>query len=194
MKNRWACSLPTLILLPLLLLNVQAKAEEAPQASAPVREVVTLFTGINRSRKVFKTLKELAPDLKADGDEDNWTRITILFKQENVDTTLVLNNDKNYYTGKAWQVQRLGMYNYFSQFPEAPHKKRALRLIQRFNFAVAAVLKPARVKDDERLKLVLKLAGRIRAVMFAPGALMDSSGRIIISADGFSDPEARVDF
>ena len=58
---------------------------------------------------------------------------------------------------------------------------------------MAAILKPARLDGDERLKLILQLAQKSRAVMFAPGSLMDSYGRIIISADGYSDPEARVD-
>ncbi len=173
--------------------NKPTVSSPAESQQAPVREVVTLFTGINRSREVYEHLKELAPHMKADGDRDNWTRIVVVLKQGGKDTTLTINNDRDYYAGKSWQVQRMGMYNYFSKFPEAKHKQRALRLIQRLNFAVAAILKPARLEDDERLKLILQLAQKSRAVMFAPGSLMDSYGRIIISADGYSDPEARVD-
>lgn len=173
--------------------NKPTVSSPAESQQVPVREVVTLFTGINRSREVYEHLKELAPHMKADGDRDNWTRIVVVLKQGGKDTTLTINNDREYYAGKSWQVQRMGMYNYFSKFPEAQHKQRALRLIQRLNFAVAAILKPARLDDDERLKLILQLAQKSRAVMFAPGSLMDSYGRIIISADGYSDPEARVD-
>lgn len=164
-----------------------------PNQQKITKEYVTLYTGINRSKETYEILKMLAPNMKAKGSPENWTQITIKIKQGDKLTKLTFNHDKTYYQGKNWQIQKLGMYNYFSKFPKAAHKERALRLIKRLNFAVASILEPPRVKDDERLKLILKLSQRIRAVMFAPGSLMDSSGKIIISADGYSDPKARVD-
>ncbi|HMP53623.1 MAG TPA: hypothetical protein PKD05_18890 [Candidatus Melainabacteria bacterium] len=182
------------IILVLLIVFSQPYSAMAKDSEVSVaKESITLFTGIERGREVFEILKEIAPDMKAKGGPEDWTRIEINLDQGGVKTDLVFNNDRTYYQGKSWQLERLGMYEYISKFPEAQHKQRALRLVQRFNFAVAAVLSPPRIKDDERLKLILKLSERIKAIMFIPGSLMDSSGRIIISQDGFSDPQARVD-
>lgn len=185
------CSSPVLALDKDVSQSPKGKAEK--QVEHAGREVVTLFTAANRSEEVYTALKELAPDMKSDGKAQNWSRIEITIKQNNQDTKLFFNNDKSYYTGKQWEMERQGMYDYFSKFPTAPKKERALRLIKRFNFAVAAVLVPVRVKDDKRLKLILRLSDKVRAIMFVPGSMMDSFGRIIISMDGFSDPEARAD-
>lgn len=180
-------------LLFLVVISAPYSAMAKDSEAVVPKESVTLYTGIERAKEVYEILKELAPDMKAKGGPQDWTRIEINMVQDGVKTDLVFNHDRSYYQGKGWQLERLGMYEYISKFPEAQHKQRALRLVQRFNFAVAAVLSPPRIKDDKRLKLILKLSERIKAIMFIPGSLMDCSGRIIISQDGFSDPQARVD-
>lgn len=175
------------------LSEIEKKTENKRKLKAAEQEYLTLFTGINRSKEIFDTLKELAPDMIAKGEDENWTQIKIKFVQSGKTTYLTFNHDKEYYSGKKWQIQKVGMYNYFSQFPASRHKKRALRLVKRLNFAVATIFEPGRVKDDERLKLILRLSKKIRAVMFAPGSLMDLDGKVIMSADGYGDPKATVD-
>ena len=188
-----------LILIMVTFPNV-ARAEEGEkksaveeQAKVEDKEYVTLFTGINRVEEIYNSLREMVPDMKAEGESGNWKKIEVDINQSGKTIHLTFNHDPAYYSGEHWQVQRDGMYNYFSKFPENKNKERALRLIKRLNFAVACVLEPARIKDDERLKLILKLSKKVRAVMFSPGALMDLDGKVIMSLDGYADTNATVD-
>ena len=195
-----AVFLNSIFLLVLLSASVSpCEADElkpsSNQANEPEKEFVTIYTGVDRSKETFKILKELAPHMKTDGNSDKWTQIKIRVVQGDIETNLTINHDPQYYIGKSWELQKLGMHNYFSQFPENQHKKRSLRLIQRLNFAVACILEPARVEKDKRLSLILSLSKKLRAIMFVPtpGSLIDSDGRVIMRVDGYADPEARVD-
>ena len=82
------------------------------------------------------------------------------------------------------------MRGYFSNFPDGPSKERVLDLISTLGFSLGTLHEPDFRDQDERLDIISKVAKSLDAVLFMPSSMRDANGRILLGADGKSDPAA----
>src|SRR4051794_29653924 len=88
-------------------------------------------------RGVLGVLRSLAPDLKVEGPEDDWTRATVTFARKGFfRRPLTVNHDREYYDGPDWPRQRTGMQGYFSRFPAGERMPRLMQTVGSFGFAL----------------------------------------------------------
>jgi hypothetical protein len=157
-------------------------------------EPINIFSCKIDPRGVVRVLRSLAPSLQVIGPEDCWKKIIISTSRGWLRKPIVLAflHNPDYYDGPDWPRQRLGMQGYFSRFPETSRKADLLRLIGTFRFSLATEFEPDRgeVKDDDRLSYILAVTKHLDGVVFTPSSLRDAEGRILIAADGETDPAA----
>src|SRR5262245_3907241 len=93
---------------------------------------------------VLQLLRRLAPDLRVDGPEDDWSTITIMGPKRFLRRpwTLSFGHDRAYYSGDDWAAQMTGMQGFFSQFPENANTARIMLLIQSFRFGLTTFPPP----------------------------------------------------
>jgi hypothetical protein len=83
------------------------------------------------------------------------------------------------------------MQGYFDRFPAGDRKPQLMATIDSLGFALATAFEPDfDPEGDERLGVVFEVARLLDGVLFTPSALRDSSGRILVNADGGYDEEA----
>jgi hypothetical protein len=140
---------------------------------------------------VARLLRTLGAKIQIDGQEDDWNTITVVIGSLWNRRKLIFTHDKKYYSQPNWSVQLGGMHEYFSKFPDGPSKERVLNLIPTFGFALGTIHEPDFSDGDERLDIISKVAESLDAVLFLPSSLRDAHGRILLAADGESDPAAR---
>jgi len=140
---------------------------------------------------VARLLRTLGAKIQIDGQEDDWNTITVVIGSLWNRRKLIFTHDKKYYSQPNWSVQLGGMHEYFSKFPDGPSKERVLNLIPTFGFALGTIHEPDFRDGDERLDIISKVAESLDAVLFLPSSLRDAHGRILLAADGESDPAAR---
>lgn len=157
-------------------------------------EPINLFSHKIDPRGVVELLRRLAPGCQVVGPDDNWEKVVVhrdksWFRKA---ASLTILHDQEYYDGPDWPLQRSGMQGYFSRFPESPSKVNVLRLIGSFRFSLATAFKPDLALDsaDWRRDILLAVAQHLDGCFFTPSSLCDSVGRVLLDANGFSDPQA----
>lgn len=157
---------------------------------------ITLFSHKVDPAGVLRVLRELAPNLRLTGNDEQWQQIVIagkagIFRKAD---TITFNHDPQYYTGLKWDQQLAGMRGYFRQFRQNENTDRVMLLIQSFRFALAVIAEPEIDIDssDERLKYIFAVARHLDAAIFMPTSLRDASGRVLISADQDPDSDATM--
>lgn len=120
-----------------------------------------------------------------------WRRVDL--KGTSTKWHLTFRNDPDYYEGPEWHDNVSGMAVFFSDFPDAPHKRPLLPIIESFQFALAVEWKPALEEEgDERLSVISDVAHLLDGVFFSPASLYDATGRVLLDPTGCYDPKARV--
>ena len=154
-------------------------------------EPIMLFSKRPDAPGVARLLQTLGAKIQIDGQEADWNTITVVTGSWWNKRKLIFTHDKKYYSQPNWSVQLSGMHGYFSKFPDGPSKERVLNLISTFGFALGTMHEPDFRDVDERLDIISKVAESLDAVLFLPSSLRDAQGRILLGADGKSDPAAR---
>jgi uncharacterized protein DUF4272 len=159
-------------------------------------EPINIFSHRIDPAGVVAVVRRLAPDATVEGSEDDWRRIVIRLKKPLFGRAKVLEllHDRDYYAGADWPRQRMGMQGYFSRFPDNGRLSEVLQVIASFRFSLATSFDPDLSLDakDERNAVLLAVARHLDGCFFTPYSLRDRSGRILVSADGEFDPEARL--
>ena len=151
-------------------------------------EPINLFSAGGDAATVRAMMLTWFPDAEVDGDADDWSAITATFEGGG---RLTLLHDRDYYTGPGWAKQKAGMQGYFSRFPLGDRRDQVMSTIGTFQFSLATRFEPDYdPSGDERLSMLCALAANVDGVLFSPSCLRDSSGRILVSADGEADADA----
>jgi len=153
-------------------------------------EPIMIFSRTPDVPGVARLLRTLSPKFQLDGPEADWNSATLVTGSLWKKRKLIFTHDKTYYSPPNWAVQLSGMHGYFSGFPDVPGKERVLNLIPTLGFALGTMHEPDFRDGDERLDIITKVAESLDAVLFLPSSLRDAQGRILLSADGESDPAA----
>ena len=133
-------------------------------------------------------------DLTVDGQVSEWTEATVrskagLFRKHSV----TLGHSVEYYSEPEWSQQMSDMMGYFASFPDSAARTNTLRLVRSFRFALALPDQDFDFNEperDPRLQVVFAVAKHLDAVLFQPGYLIDSTGRVLLDPSGESEPEA----
>ena len=159
-------------------------------------EPINIFSHKQDLPGVAALLRQLAPDATVTGPDQAWQRIEIKGKTSwlRKAPTLIFKNAPEYYNGPDWPKQVAGMQGYFNRFPNVPRKPDIMRLIGSFHFALATDFEPDLFlqSNDPRLKILFAVARLLDGVLFTPSGLWDSDGRVLLGADGKSDPSAKL--
>jgi hypothetical protein len=153
-------------------------------------EPISVFSHKIDPRGVLKLLCRLSPSSAVSGPEDDWEAVALTVPQGDGrrPTGLTFRRPRD---GPGWPPLLLGLRNHFAGFPDAPRKADALRLIGAFRSALAVEWAPDLVPDgDDRLPYLFAVAGRLDAALLTPSSLRDAEGRVLLGADGSSDPDA----
>jgi hypothetical protein len=153
-------------------------------------EPINIFSHRIDPRGVLMVLRQLAPDLKVDGPEDDWTSATIIMPRKGIfrrAATLEFRHDREYYDGPDWPTQRRGMQGYFSRFPAGDRMPLIMRMIGSFRFSLATFFTPEREENDERMRFIEAVVRHLDGCVFMPSGLYDPMGRPLVSADGEFD-------
>ena len=120
-----------------------------------------------------------------------WRKIEL--KRTSKKWRLTFLNDPDYYDAPDWHDNVSGMAVFFSEFPDGPHKRPLLPVIETFRFALAVEWKPTLAEEgDERFRLICDVARLLDGVFFSTASLFDASGRVLMDPTGCYDPQARV--
>ena len=156
-------------------------------------EPINIFSHRIDPRGVLTVLRKLAPDLKVEGPEDDWTRATITMPRKGIfrrAAMLEFRHDREYYDGPDWPTQRRGMQGYFSRFAAGDRMPLIMRTIGSFRFSLATFFTPERQENDERMRFIEAVARHLDGCVFMPSGLYDPTGRPLVSADGEFDEAA----
>lgn len=154
-------------------------------------EPITLYSRNADPGLAARKLRELAPGVKLDGNDEHWRNAVITLGHDS--RTLTITHDPEYYQGSDWQQQMAGMRGYFSRYPDSERKPMLLMLTTSFQFALGTLFDPdCESNDDPRLKVLYDLAEALDGVLFSPSAMRDARGRTLCGAGGeeFDDPDA----
>src|SRR5215467_4064135 len=123
-------------------------------------EPINIFSHRKDLAGIATLLRQIAPNAKVTGADDNWDRIVIEEKRSLFGRMrkLVLKNAPDYYGGADWPKQVAGMVGYFSRFPDVPRKPDVFRLIRSFQFALATEFEPDLFLESKDPRLALLFA------------------------------------
>lgn len=157
-------------------------------------EPMNIFSNRVDPRGVAELLRNTVAGVEVVGPDDDWEQIVVVFPKKGLfrkARVLTFGHDANYYDGPDWPQQVAGMQGYFSRFPDCPTKSDVLRLIGTFRFSLSVPQHDLDINSsDERLRLVYAVCQHLDGAIFTPSSLRDAAGRILIGADGNSDPAA----
>jgi hypothetical protein len=154
-------------------------------------EPITLFAQKIDPVHAFRVLREVAPKLEADGDENSWRHAVVTIGIWPLRKRSKISHDPAYYSEPNWSAQMDGMRGYFLKFPDVPQRARFLQLTRQFGFSLGTIVDPDLSANDYRLTIVQILASELEAVWFTPSSIRDASGRILLGANaGELDPKA----
>ncbi len=156
-------------------------------------EPATLFSRAADPAKVARRLRELAPEVKLDGPDDDWRNAVVAFRTGKQTHFITLTYDPEYHREPNWSRQMDGMQGYFSRFPASERQSTGLLLPSTFQFSLGVLFDPdEEVAGDRRLALLYDIAEFLDGVLFTPTALRDARGRILFGAAGDieEDPDA----
>jgi len=132
--------------------------------------------------------------VSSDADGAAWTSATVrwksgLFRKHAV----TFGHSVDYYSEPGWSRQMIGMMGYFANFPDGEPRDDALTLIKSLQFALSLPDQEFDLNEldrDPRLSVVFAVAKHLDAVLFQPGYLLDSHGRVLLDPDGGTEPGA----
>ena len=157
-------------------------------------EPINIFSHRIDPRGVAELLRAAAADVEVSGSDDDWQKIVVkvakrgLFRKARL---LTFGHDAGYYSSVHWPKQVVGMQGYFSNFPDCPGKANVMQLIRSFRFSLSVPQHDLDIDStDERLSLVFAVCRHLDGAIFTPSSLRDAAGRILIDAEGYSDPDA----
>jgi len=157
-------------------------------------EPINIFSHRIDPRGVAELLRAAATDVKVSGPDDDWQEIVIVFAKKGLfrkARVLTLGHNSDYYSGLDWSKQVAGLQGYFTTFPDCRAKADVMWIIRSFRFALAVPQDDLDIDGtDERLALVYAVCRHLDGAIFTPSSLRDASGRILIDAKGYSDPDA----
>lgn len=156
---------------------------------------INIFSHRRDAEATLAQLTKLAPNIKVTRRSDSvWQKAEIEIKRGwfKKPLTMQVNHDPDYYTGDGWQAQLSGMQGYFGTFTGAEQRPDLFTYLPHLNFAFNFILDPEPAEGDPRWDIVFKMAEVVQGVVFLPGQLLDSAGRVILSQEGDHDPEAQV--
>lgn len=156
---------------------------------------INIFSQNLAPEDILAKLLERVPDAKVTRRADGtWSEVHLNFKRGWLKKALTMkaSHDPDYYAGKDWARQLVGMQGYFQTFPNATDRADLFEYLPGLRFAFNFMLDGEPENDDPRLALVYEMASQVDGVIFLPGRLLDSSGRVILDADGEHDPEAQL--
>lgn len=156
-------------------------------------EPINIFSHRIDPRGVLQVLRSLGT-VTVTGPEDDWQEATITLKKPGVfrrAPVLVIGHDSEYYADPGWQQQVRGIQGYFSRFPDTPTKPQVLKSLGVLRFALSFPKCDLEIDStDPRVDIVYAVCRHLDGVIFAPTALRDAQGRILINARGEYDNEA----
>jgi hypothetical protein len=153
-------------------------------------EPVTLFARIADPAGVARGLRELVPDVRIDGPDDNWRRAVVTYRGWLKKSTLTINHNPDYYSEPNWSQQMAGMRGFFSRFPDSEAKTKAMWLTTTFKFSLGNEFDPeVRKDDDPRLSVLAAITELVDGVLFRPTALLDARGRVLFGFGGMEDED-----
>lgn len=156
---------------------------------------VNLFSQHCRPDEALAKLQGLLPDggVVTYGD-GHWAQITGKWKRGWLKSalTLIVTHSPAYYAGAEWPIQVRGMNNYLGKFTGSEKRSDLPGYIMGLSFALSFLAESDFVDDDPRLEVIFEMASFLDGVVFLPTCLLDSSGKTIVSADGESDPDAKL--
>jgi hypothetical protein len=153
-------------------------------------EPITIFSRSPDPEGVAGLLRSLNAKVQIEGPDENWSKATITTGSLWRKRQLIFTHDTAYYSQPNWSVQLNGMCGYFSRFPEGQCRERVLNLIPTLRFALGTIHDPDFRDGDERLEVISQVARLLDAVLFLPSSLRDAGGRVLLGANGESDPYA----
>lgn len=156
---------------------------------------VNIFTQNFIPEDALTRLVELIPE---GGDvvhtAGQWSQITGKWKRGWLQSPLTLRvtHSPEYYAGDDWPNQLRGMANYVGKFPGSEKRTELSEYIMGLSFALSFVAESDLVDNDPRLDVVFEMARFLDGVVFLPTCLLDAFSRVIVSADGQLDPDAKL--
>jgi hypothetical protein len=153
------------------------------------REVINIYSARGDARTVRQLLLTRYPhatDCSLAPDE--WTEIDITYPDGKRVRVL---HDASFYTGNGWENQKRGMMKYFERWPLGSQHSQLEQAVSAFQFALAVRFEPESGPEDDRLVVVRELAEHLNGVLFSPTALRDPHFRVLVAADGQTDPAAQ---
>lgn len=157
---------------------------------------INIFSQHRKPDEVLKMLQELMPEaVVEENDKGVWTRVSGTWKRGWLKSSLQLDvrHDPNYYGGEGWGEQLAGMSRYLQDFASAKRRSDVFGYLPGVSFAISFVLTPGSLpQDDPRQEIIHRIARLVDGVIFLPGMLLDAEGHVLISAQGESDPEAKL--
>lgn len=157
---------------------------------------INIFSQHCKPDEVLQMLQELLPEAVVErNDKGVWTRVTGTWKRGWLKSSLQLDvrHDPGYYGGDGWGDQLAGMSRYLQDYAAARQRNDVFGYLPGLAFAISFVLTPGSVpKEDPRQEVIHKIARLLDGVIFLPGMLLDAEGHVLISAQGETDPEARL--
>jgi hypothetical protein len=157
-------------------------------------EPIVIFSHRIDPAGVVDLLRAAADDVTVSGPSNDRQQIVVVFAKEGLireSRVLTFDHNASYYSGPDWPKQVAGMQGYFSRFPDSPVKPDVIRVIGSFRFSIAVPQDDLDINSaDERLALVYAVCRHLDGVIYTPSSLRDAAGRILIDANGYSDPDA----
>lgn len=157
---------------------------------------ITIFSHKIDPDGVLAIIQKLAPKATVSVERDSWTEIVVLgpkrmFRKPD---TIRFTHQPAYYAEPGWYRQVSGMQGYVSRFPDVERKPDVLRAIGALRFAVGTLAEPLIDLDEagEYQSLVFAVTRHLDGIIFTPSEIRDSSGRILIGADGTGDESASL--
>ncbi|MDB4614202.1 DUF4272 domain-containing protein [bacterium] len=145
---------------------------------------------------VARLVSELAPHATQVGENDNWTKISVVTRKKSLlrkQQALILVHDDQYYDGPGWQKHRLEFATYLSEFPASRIKPDIIRLIHTFRFALSVPCEGLSIDDQgERMRILKAVCKHLDGVMFVPWSLRDAEGRVLLDTSRQPHPQAVI--
>jgi hypothetical protein len=155
-------------------------------------EPICIYSRSVDLRGVAALLRKSAPDVRVEGPDDCWSAIHISGKSSVTFTYHAALCDS---PGPEWGRHKFGLMNYLRRFSGSESVPDLFRLVDSFAIVLGTLWDPDRADqadDDEREKYLFEVAQHLDGILFTPSSLFDSKGRLLLAADGETDPDATM--
>ena len=154
---------------------------------------MTIFTCKKEPDRLLEYIRSIKPPaVIKEAADGGWSatlkvRTGVMRKKQ-----LIINYDPAYSQPPEWDVQKMGMKNFFSDFSMPDERMTTVqRMIDQFQMGIGLVDDPpVSGGDDPRLEVMHGLASLVDGVFFVPSGFLDAEFRTLVHADGSFDEEA----